>query len=133
MNRFPNVTTKLAAVVLMCATFSSPANAGKPTPSRTVISDWNENAVTAITAADGYANPLQATRVLAMVHVAMHDAVNGVISRYERYDLRARIFTPTRGLPLPRTASSPARSRRSSPTSTQGLRIRCTGSRKALG
>ena len=86
MNRLPHVTSKLAAVLLMCAAFNSPANAGKPTPNGTVVSEWNENAVAAITAADGYANPLQATRVLAMVHVAIHDAVNGVIPRYERYE-----------------------------------------------
>ena len=79
--------TKLAAVVLICANLSPPANADKPIPGGAVISDWNENTFATITAGPGgYGNPLQATRILAMVHVAMHDAVNGVIPQYERYE-----------------------------------------------
>jgi hypothetical protein len=86
MNRLAHATTKLAAVVLMCATFSPPANARPPIPNGTVVSEWNENAITAITVDNGYANPLQGTRVLTMVHVAIHDAVNGAIPQYERYE-----------------------------------------------
>lgn len=87
MKSLPDITVKLAAVVLFCAALSPPANAGKPTPSGSVVREWNANTITAITAGPGgYSNPLQATRVLAMVHVAMHDAVNGVIPHYERYE-----------------------------------------------
>ena len=79
--------TKLAAVVLLCAAFSPPAHADKTVPDGAVISEWNENTIAAITAGPGgYGNPLQATRLLAMVHVAMHDAVNAVLPQYERYE-----------------------------------------------
>src|SRR5687767_11395620 len=79
--------TKLAAVVLIGATFSPPANADKPIPSGAVINEWNENTFAAITAGpEGYGNGLQHTRTLALVHVAMHDAVNGVLSQFERYE-----------------------------------------------
>src|SRR5262245_3777975 len=44
-----------------------------------VIPAWYAAARTAAT------TPVQLSRVLAMVHVAMHDAVNGADPRYETY------------------------------------------------
>ena len=38
-----------------------------------------------IKAADGYRDPMAASRVLAMVHLAMHDAVNAARPRYRPY------------------------------------------------
>lgn len=84
-NRRPQVAITSAAVALICATLSSPVNAGRPPPDGAVVIEWNENAADAIVTADGWGNPLQATRVLTMMHVAMHDAVNAVTSEYERY------------------------------------------------
>jgi hypothetical protein len=78
--------TKFAAMALICASVTLPANAERPLPDGAVVSEWNENTISALTTVDGYANPLQATRALAMVHVAIHDAVNGVLSRYEPYE-----------------------------------------------
>lgn len=46
-----------------------------------VVLDWNEHAMAALTTHNGYADPLQATRTLTMVHLAMHDAVNGTSQR----------------------------------------------------
>ena len=50
-----------------------------------LVIDWNATAHQVIKAADGYANPLTASRALAMTHLAMHDAVNAVEPRYAPY------------------------------------------------
>ena len=50
-----------------------------------VVIDWNLTAHQAIKANDGYADPMAASRVLAMVHLAMHDAVNATRPRYATY------------------------------------------------
>lgn len=50
-----------------------------------VITDWSLAAFQVIKAADGYQNPLTASRSLAMMHLAMHDAVNAARPRYQRY------------------------------------------------
>ena len=50
-----------------------------------VITDWSLTALQVIKAADGYQNPLTATRSLAMMHLAMHDAANAARPRYQRY------------------------------------------------
>jgi hypothetical protein len=55
-----------------------------------VVIDWNQHAHQAIKAADGYADPMAASRVLAMVHLAMHDAVNAVEPRYRAHTYRPR-------------------------------------------
>ena len=47
-----------------------------------LIVDWNATAYQVIKAGDGYGDPMAASRVLAMVHLAMHDAVNAVRPRY---------------------------------------------------
>jgi membrane-associated phospholipid phosphatase len=46
-----------------------------------VVLDWNEHTIAALTTHNGYADPLQATRTLSMVHLAMHDAVNATSQR----------------------------------------------------
>jgi hypothetical protein len=55
-----------------------------------VVSDWSLAAYQVIKAADGYQDPMAASRALAMMHVAMHDAVNAVQPRYRRYALVTR-------------------------------------------
>lgn len=54
-----------------------------------VITDWSLAAFQVIKAADGYQDPMAASRSLAMMHVAMHDAVNAANPRYQRYALAA--------------------------------------------
>src|SRR6267142_9069 len=61
------------AILLMSAT---PVHAD-------VISDWNQNTIEVLTAANVLGNPW--SRAMAMVHVAMSDAVNSVQPRYTRY------------------------------------------------
>jgi hypothetical protein len=50
-----------------------------------VVIDWNAVAYQVIKASDGYVNPMAASRSLAMVHLAMHDAVNATRPRYATY------------------------------------------------
>jgi hypothetical protein len=52
-----------------------------------VITDWNLTAFQVIKAGDGYGDPMAASRSLAMMHLAMHDAVNTVRPRHQRYAL----------------------------------------------
>ena len=60
-----------------------------PAPQQ-IILDWNAFAAQVIAADNGYVNPLPATRALAMMHLAMHDAVNAVAPRYATYAIHAR-------------------------------------------
>jgi len=55
-----------------------------------VILDWNRFAPQIIVADNGYINPLPATRALAMMHLAMHDAINAAAPRYATYAIRTR-------------------------------------------
>jgi hypothetical protein len=50
-----------------------------------VVIDWNATAYQVIKANDGYADPMAASRVLAMLHLAMHDAVNAARPRYATF------------------------------------------------
>ncbi len=69
------------------ATVAAMALFGVPsTASADVVSDWNEKAV-AFTIAGGL-TPAPAERVLAMVHVAMFDAVNSITGSYRPYLVR---------------------------------------------
>jgi hypothetical protein len=55
-----------------------------------VVLAWSETAHQALVARDGYANPLWAARLLAMMHLAQHDAVAAVIPVYRPHALDAR-------------------------------------------
>lgn len=50
-----------------------------------IVIDWNLQTHQVIKTAEGYTNPMAASRVLAMVHLAMHDAVNAARPRYRAY------------------------------------------------
>jgi hypothetical protein len=50
-----------------------------------VVIDWSATAYQSIKAADGYQNPMGASRSLAMMHLAIHDAANAVRPRYATY------------------------------------------------
>ncbi len=50
-----------------------------------VVIDWNATAYQVIKASNGYADPMAASRVLAMMHLAMHDALNATRPRYATY------------------------------------------------
>jgi hypothetical protein len=66
--------TVLLTILASCVSTSVCADA---------ISDWNEKAVSIVTARQ--LPPPQAERIMAMVHVAMFDAVNAIERRYQPY------------------------------------------------
>jgi membrane-associated phospholipid phosphatase len=80
-------TIATLAVALLAITVASRASADQ-------VTRWNQIATDASTVAD--TNPLRESCVFAILHVAIHDAVNAVDSRYEPY--------------LPRTSSVPGAS-----------------------
>jgi hypothetical protein len=49
------------------------------------ISEWNQNAVTLTLLPASALAPVQQARVMAIVQVAIHDAVNGITREYETY------------------------------------------------
>jgi len=65
-----------AAPILALAGLAQPVSAD-------VITDWNEKTVAFVTQRSML--PPQAERVMAMVHVAMFDAVNSIERRYRPY------------------------------------------------
>lgn len=50
-----------------------------------LVIDWNTTAYAVIKAENGYADPMAASRVLAMMHLAMHDAINSARPRFARH------------------------------------------------
>jgi hypothetical protein len=100
--RFTSLTQALLAIGLATATGLCAADQNEADdfrrPTNTtwcadrcdaVITDWSLTALQVIKAADGYQNPLTATRSLAMMHLAMHDAANAARPRYQRYAVAA--------------------------------------------
>jgi hypothetical protein len=70
-------------VGLVLATIAGNAAVAKPPHSRRsgeVIRAWNE-----IASAQAFGNPVRFSRILAIMHAAQHDAVNGAEPRYETY------------------------------------------------
>jgi len=70
----------------------------------TVVIDWNNRTVAAITENDNYADPLPATRVLSMVHTAIHDAVSATAHR--RFHTYAYTHQDRRADPVAAAASA---------------------------
>ena len=75
----------------LCACNRSNSNLGdKPktkTFSNKVVLDWNEMAYNAM-GGTSYQHSLLASRINAMMHIAMHDAVNAVIPQFKTYALK---------------------------------------------
>src|SRR5262245_22562783 len=69
----------LALIVLGCLAV---AGFAAPTAANEAVK-WNEIALKVI--ADGGQNPVVMTRTLAMVHAAVHDALNSINRRYDAY------------------------------------------------
>src|SRR5262245_55916581 len=75
MARIARVT---AVTVTLAAGLAAPGRA--EAQSGAVIRGWNT-----IACAQAFGNPVRLSRILAIVHVAQHDAVNSVEPRYTRY------------------------------------------------
>src|SRR5206468_1783013 len=73
-----NIRSVLVAVALIAPAPSAFAN---------VITDWDEKAIAAVApmSSFGGTNPYLAQRMMALVHVAMFDAVNSIERRYRPY------------------------------------------------
>jgi hypothetical protein len=56
-----------------------PAEAGD------AVTEWNQQAVTLTVLPASALAPVQQTRVMAIIHLAIHDAVNGITGKYETY------------------------------------------------
>lgn len=96
----PRMVPRASVLALLAAAVAcTPARAGqenqqRPTPQSwcaddcdRVITEHSLGAFQVIKAADGYQDPMAASRSLAMMHLAMHDAVNAVRPRYRPYAL----------------------------------------------
>jgi VCPO second helical-bundle domain len=74
------------AMCLVAGVFLAGATASQPAPGANAVIAWNSNAADASTAAcslGGYAP--QEARMYAMMHVAIHDALNGIDGRSRPY------------------------------------------------
>ena len=89
-----------SALAVIALVVSGAAHAGAPaSPAESswcaprcdqLVIDWNHTAHQVFAAENGHADPLGASRTMAMMHLAMHDAVNAVQPRYAAYALRER-------------------------------------------
>src|SRR5688500_17514955 len=84
--------TKLSARVLRAGLTAASAafTVASIAESQQQLLDWNRFAHQIIVADNGYINPLPATRALAMMHLAMHDAINAAQPRYATYAIQTR-------------------------------------------
>ena len=71
------ITGWAAVLALAVAVAGGGLGAGPP---GAVVRDWNETA-----RSQAFENPLRLARILAIMHAAQHDAVNGAQPRYETY------------------------------------------------
>jgi hypothetical protein len=86
-----NFFTKLLAVALVgSAAFDAPAARERQREScaANVLVEWNERVLAIAAAEDGFLT-LKGVRTAAMMHVAMHDAINSIHRHYAHYAYRA--------------------------------------------
>src|SRR5262245_16990922 len=76
-----NEAIRLGAIVSVIASWTAIASAAT-----NPVSNWNSIATQAVLAAGQ--SPPAVSRTLAIVQVAIHDALNAIDSRYERYAFR---------------------------------------------
>jgi hypothetical protein len=74
-----NTTAVQATLTAARPMVSLPAQAGE------VVTEWNQHAVTMTLLPGSALAPVQQTRVMAIVQVAVHDAVNGITGEYATY------------------------------------------------
>ena len=84
------VVATLAVLNTVAGAQQRPSSSPNAPESQRLILDWNRFAQQVIGADNGYLNPLPATRALAMMHLAMHDAINAAAPRYATYAILTR-------------------------------------------
>jgi hypothetical protein len=92
LNRTATGVKRLAMATAVAATLASTAVTATTSTSTwcgnhcdEIVIDWSLTAYQTIKADNGYIDPLPATRALAMMHLAMHDALNLISPRYQTY------------------------------------------------
>jgi hypothetical protein len=68
-----------------CSRFSQPPTTRVPAQATDVVIEWNQQAAALAVLPASALAPVQQTRVMAIVQVAVHDAVNGITGEYETY------------------------------------------------
>jgi hypothetical protein len=83
--------SRIAALTGLVLALATPADAGGPdgahgrgTPRGNAVTHWNAVATDAFTPSQG-TNPMAQSRTLAILHAAIHDAVNAIDQRFESY------------------------------------------------
>lgn len=85
------ITLGLGAVLLGTSAYpatcevAAPGMVALPAQAGDVVTEWNQTAVTLTLLPASALAPVQQTRVMAIVQVAVHDAVNGITGDYETY------------------------------------------------
>jgi hypothetical protein len=64
---------------------ANPATARLPAEASDVVMEWNQQAVSLTLLPASALLPVQQTRVMAIFHLSMHDAINGITGEYETY------------------------------------------------
>lgn len=88
-----SATREVIATGTMAHSESSghPATVLTPVIDSDVISEWNQHAVALTLLPASALAPVQQTRVMAIVQVAVHDAVNGITGEYKTYLSRGTV------------------------------------------
>lgn len=92
MNLMKQIFVMLAivsSVILSCSRNNLPAKL-QDNLSNKVILEWNEAAFNAIGGVKNQ-HSLLASRINAMVHIAMHDALNAITPTYEQYAYKKQV------------------------------------------
>jgi hypothetical protein len=89
MSVFHRFRSNYAALsLLLLASGCDPEEPSPPSPpsaTDAVLLEWQDTAFESAVRMDGLGNPFWHMRALAMVHLATHDALNGIDLRYQRY------------------------------------------------
>ena len=82
------VSTAVSLLTLSCKRNNDPGRDTKQLSNKVVLK-WDEVAYEAFGGAT-YQHSLMASRINAMVHIAMHDAINAIEARYETYAFKGK-------------------------------------------
>lgn len=86
--RYTRVTAWVGILGFILFTFSAGSRANTVTATaltNNVVMEWNQHAAALSVLPASALSPVQQTRVMAIVQVAVHDAVNGISREYETY------------------------------------------------
>ena len=86
--RTPSRASAVAPVLMLTLQLLSGCDPEEPPPAEAtdaVLLQWQDTAFASAQRMDGLGNPFWHMRALAMVHLAAHDALNGIDPRYARY------------------------------------------------